>query len=108
MVRADYCGDEQPTTRDGMLIDLWDEAGVQERAGRQDFSFEAAWGAEGAICVAHPRVPQNVTLEALEKACPRLSGRLGPACTPDAARRWGRPLLFNDSRGDGLPETVRR
>ena len=108
MVRADYCGDEQPTTRDGMLIDLWDEAGVQERAGAEGLSFEAAWAAEGALCVAHPRVPQNVTLETLEKACPRLSGRLGPACTPDAARRWGSPLLFNDSRGDGLPETGRR
>lgn len=108
MVRADYCGDEQPTTRDVMLIDLWDEAGVQERTGLADFSFEAAWGSDGAICVAHPRVPQNVSLAALEAACPRLAGRLGPACTPEAARRWGTPPLFDESRGDGIPEAERR
>jgi hypothetical protein len=108
MVRADYCGNEQPTTRDDMLIDIWDEAGVQRRTGLKDTSFEAAWGPDGAVCVAHPRVPQNVTLAALAAACPRLSGRIGPSCTPDAARAWGDPLLFNDSRGDGIPEGERR
>ncbi len=29
--RADYCGDDQPTTRDGTLIDLYDQVGVQQR-----------------------------------------------------------------------------
>jgi hypothetical protein len=39
---------------------------------------------------------------------PRLAGWLGSSCTPEAARRWGSPLLFNESRGDGIPEAERR
>jgi hypothetical protein len=54
--------------------------------------------------MAHPRVPQNITLEALGAECPRLADRLGAACTEETASRLGRPLLFNASRGDGVPE----
>jgi hypothetical protein len=56
--------------------------------------------------VAHPRVPQNITLETLGAECPKLAGRLGGACTEEAASRLGRPLLFNASRGDGVPEAA--
>jgi hypothetical protein len=103
MVRADYCGDEQPTTRNGMAIDVYDRLDIQRPEGGAGFSFEAAWDENGAICVAHPRVPQNVTLEALAEACPRLRGRLGPDCTRERAGQLGQPLLFNASRGDGIP-----
>ncbi len=108
MVRADYCGNDVGTTRDGMLIDIWDNIGIQERTGPTDFSFEAAWGPEGAVCVAHPRVPQHVSLVGLAEACPRLLGRIGSACTEEAARKLGEPLIYNASRGDGIPEAERR
>jgi hypothetical protein len=103
MVRADYCGDEG-TTRDGMLIDLYDRLGIQRRAksaGHDGLRFEAAWNAQGAVCVAHTRVPQNMTIRRLAQICPRLRGRLGSeACTQIKAEagQFGTALLFNRSK----------
>lgn len=104
MVRADYCGDDQPTTRDNMLIDYYDRLGIAGRDERPELTFEAAWDESGALCVAHPRVPQKATLDWLAETCPRLRGRLGSVCTETTARQFGTPLLLNASRGDGLPE----
>ncbi|MBY3465736.1 hypothetical protein HFN80_17260 [Rhizobium laguerreae] len=103
MVRADYCGDKA-TTRTGMRIDLYDDLGIEreaESAGTDELSFEAAWSADGAVCVAHTRVPENVTLEGLRNSCPRLNARLGPAscnATNVKAGHFGRALIFNRSR----------
>lgn len=105
MLRADYCGNDQPTTRDGMLIDIYDTLGIQEPQPTKGLHFEAAWGPEGALCVNHPRVPQHGSLKAIVSKCPRLLGRAGPACTEDRAKHLGRPLIFNASRGDGVPES---
>lgn len=103
MVRADYCGD-QGTTRNGMLIDFYDRLGIQKRADTPDdqaLPFEAAWNTDGALCVAHTRVPANMTLARLGDICPRLRGRLGPAvcnATDAASGHFGDVLLFNRSR----------
>jgi len=103
MVRADYCGNEG-TTRDGMLIDFYDQLGIQKRtkaAGDHALPFEAAWNTEGAVCVAHTRVPEHMTIAHLAQICPRLRGRLGEtACTEAEAElgRLGQALLFNRSR----------
>ena len=95
MVRGDYCGDGRPFTRDGMLIDVYDHIGVQQPEKNQLLSFEAAWGPDGAICVAHTRVPENINLDGLAKACPRLVGHLGPnVCSENVAGA----LVFNRSR----------
>jgi hypothetical protein len=51
LARADYCGDGRPWTLDGTTIDVYDALGVQQRLGNPDFSFEAAWGEGGAVCV---------------------------------------------------------
>jgi hypothetical protein len=59
---------------------------------------------DGAVCVAHPRVPQNVTLTDIAASCPRLAHRLGLSCSAARAAALGTPLIFNDSRGDGIPE----
>lgn len=96
MVRADYCGDGAGTTRDGMSIDLYDDQGVQSADMAPDQAFEAGWTAEGAVCVAHVRVKENTSLEALGRSCPRLAGRLGAACTEGAARGMG-AVIFNRS-----------
>src|SRR5262245_56780055 len=79
MMRGDYCGDGRPYTRDGTWIDLYDRIGVQKSDEDPSLRFEAAWGPEGAICVARPRLPDLITLDGLETECPRLKGRLGPA-----------------------------
>ena len=98
-VRADYCGG-RGTTRDGMLIDIYDAIGIQQRDPKSDeagLRFEAVWSPEGALCVAHTRVPENMTLEQLAKECPRLAGRLGEAaCSEDYAR--DKALMYNRSR----------
>lgn len=103
LVRADYCGNKG-TTKDGMLIDLYDQIGILEvgdAAEHHDLQFEAAWGTHGALCVAHTRVPENVTLEQLADECPRLRGHIGEAACSRAdaeAGRFGPALLFNRSR----------
>lgn len=103
MVRADYCGGHG-TTRDGMSIDLFDRLGInrpEPGGGPAHLSFEAAWGPEGALCVAHPRVPAKISWPVLTANCPRLTGRLGPEkCLEGAARegQYGTALVFNRSR----------
>jgi len=98
MARADYCGDGRPTTTEGRLIQMQDAAGVRAWPDRaRDFSFEAAWNEDGAVCVARVRVPAKASLAGLERECPRLAGRVGAACTPESSSRFGRPLIFNRS-----------
>lgn len=97
LVRADYCGDNRPWTRDGTEIDLWDGFGIQTSDSGDDpaYSFEAGWSADGAVCVAHTRIPENITLDKLKDYCPRLAA--APACDHRSARAAG-ALLFNRSR----------
>lgn len=103
MVRADYCGDHA-TTRTGMKIDIYDDRGIQreaESSGSDELSFEAAWSSTGAVCVAHTRVPERMTLDGLSRSCPRLADRLGTTpCTLQNAEAglFGKALLFNRSR----------
>ncbi|ANM21850.1 MULTISPECIES: ADYC domain-containing protein [unclassified Rhizobium] len=103
MVRADYCGDHA-TTRTGMKIDIYDDRGIQreaESSGSDELSFEAAWSPAGAVCVAHTRVPEKMTLDGLSHSCPRLADRLGATpCTAQNAEAglFGKALLFNRSR----------
>jgi hypothetical protein len=98
MVRADYGGDNHPTTRDGTAIDVYDRFGLQKPETTDPMPFEAAWGPHGALCVAHPRIAQNITLETLEKRYPNLKGRLGAqACTEENLRSHPDAILFNRS-----------
>jgi len=85
LLRGDYCGDGRPYTRDGTLVDIYDRIGVQKSDGDPSMSFEAVWGPDGAVCVAHTRIPDIIDLDGLARACPRLAGKLGPdACNDNA------------------------
>ena len=98
LVRADY-GGTQGYTRDGMTIDLYDDLGIQKPDSVKPLPFEAGWTETGAVCVAHPRVPENGSLADILAANPQLAGRIGPEiCTEEAARQWG-AILFNRSPG---------
>ena len=55
LARADYCGDGTPWTLDGTLINVFDRLGIQPEGTGGDMSFEAAWGPNGAVCVARTR-----------------------------------------------------
>jgi hypothetical protein len=94
MVRADYCGDDIATTRDGTLVDVYDDAGVQTPDLRPDQAFEAGWTPDGAVCVAHPRIAENITPSELERGCPRLAGRIGAAACDEATARAAGARLF--------------
>lgn len=96
MVRADYSGDGKGTTRNGQPIDLYDDQGIQTAGNDPSHDFEAGWGPDGAVCVRHVRVKENVSLAVLEEKAPRLKGRTGAICTETYAREHG-ATLFNRS-----------
>jgi len=97
LLRGDYGGRDEPLTNNGMWVDIYDVQGIQETDGDPTLSFEAGWGPNGAVCVHHPRVKENVTLEQLEARYPQLRGRTGAICTEEFARAHG-ALIFNRSR----------
>lgn len=98
LTRADYGGDGRAATRPGVIIHVCDRAGIRPCYDGAPMAFEAAWGPEGAICVAHPRVVALASLQQMATLYPALRGRLGAgACTQAAA--WANPsaLLFSRS-----------
>jgi hypothetical protein len=101
MVRGDYGGDNRPTTKDGTLVYVCDRFNVRACDKNPPLAFEAAWGANGATCVARPRITKNVSLAQLRKRYPRLKSHTGPRlCTQDIASRDRATLLFNRSALD--------
>jgi len=99
MARADYGGDGASSTRDGTLIDIQDHFGIQRFGRDVRMAFEAAWGVDGAICVARPRIADNISLAQIGERYVHLAPRLGPAaCTEESAMREPAALLFNRSR----------
>jgi len=98
MVRADYCGDGVPHTKNGTSIDLYDHIGVQhddDRDNDGEFPLEAGWTAQGATCLAHTRWSDVATRDEVLKQCPRLAQ--AEPCTEDRAAAQG-ALTFNRSR----------
>jgi hypothetical protein len=65
LVRADYCGDGQSHTVDGVLIHVLDEIGVQDEEPGWSFVVEAEWGPGGAVCLD----AEATRLPAPELAC---------------------------------------
>ncbi len=98
LARADYCASDEPGTRNGTLIDVYDHVGVQQREHKPDeLSFEAGWNVSGAVCVHHSRIPENLPITALQDRCPRLTeDRRGSQCTEKRASALG-AILFNRS-----------
>jgi ADYC domain len=97
MARADYCGDAVATTRNGTLIDMYDDRRIETPDNDPTQEFEAGWTPRGAVCVRHARIKENITLERLVAVCPRLAGKVGEMCTEDVARSLG-AALFNRSK----------
>lgn len=98
MLRGAYGGGERGWTRNGTRVDLFDHDGVVPDDEPGDMPFEAGWNEHGAVCVAHPRIPENGSLTDILAAHPQLAGRLGPeACTEERARALG-AIVFNRSR----------
>jgi ADYC domain len=77
LARADYCGNGVSHTRDGTVINVWDNLAspgpIQQHGGLLlipplGMLFEAGWSTGGAVCLSHARWLQGGTLLAL--ACP--------------------------------------
>jgi hypothetical protein len=99
MARADYGGDGRPSTRDGTLIDIADRFGIRTFNRALPMKYEAAWGVEGAVCVARTRIRDNISLAQVAERYPRLAQRVGAeSCTEEAAMRDA-PLVFNCRAG---------
>ncbi len=98
MARADYGGDGYPTTRDGTMIYFCDRFGIHACEKDAPMAFEAGWGKDGAICVARPRIRENISLGELAERYPKLAPRLGASCTEDGAKSNPAALLFNRSQ----------
>jgi len=101
MTGADYCGTGQPHTRDGTLIDLYDDLGVQKRDASLGLPLEAAWSPSGAVYLKKPRYGE--TIESIVASCPeRLKGHTAldaPELDDAAIRaRWPDALIFNESK----------
>jgi len=96
LIRADYSGAGQSTTRDGERIDIYDKFGIQTKAADPSLEFEAGWTMDGAVCVRHPRVKENANLTSLSDSVARLKERVGAACNEETARALG-AILFNRS-----------
>ena len=79
------------------MIDVFDPQGIQVADASPDLAFEAGWSPDGAVCIHHVRVKENITLAALEEKYPRLKGRTGAICTEEFARANG-ALVLNRSR----------
>jgi hypothetical protein len=87
LLRADYCGDGTPTTRDGTEVDLWDALGIQ-RDDESSWRLEAEWSEGGAVCVDAARwatLPDGQGVPAyVQQHCPdrwSTSGCAGAAST---------------------------
>lgn len=71
ILRADYCGDGESHTVDGMRVNLYDAAGIQ--TDTEDWAVEAEWTASGARCLRRTRLG--------EPPPPACAARLGlPEC----------------------------
>ena len=103
MVRADYCGDGTPHTRDGTRIDVYDPLGIQERAPDDPADpqiFEAGWSPAGATYLYRPRLSDR-TAEIVAECPEKLAGRVPgegdpPLSTAEILRRFPETLLFNE------------
>jgi hypothetical protein len=97
LLRADYCGNGVGTTRNGTLVNIYDDLGIQKAEDVPNLEFEAGWGANGAVCVRHVRIKDNISPQALVAACPRLKNLVGAVCTEAKARALG-GQIFNQSK----------
>jgi ADYC domain-containing protein len=82
LLRADYGGDGTPYTLDGTQIDLFDRLSIQQPEPKPGgLTFEAAWGADGALCVRRTRIPEVLSSDELVIRYPRLGGNVGADCS---------------------------
>ncbi|GAB4527068.1 MAG: hypothetical protein Tsb0020_44650 [Haliangiales bacterium] len=74
-VRADYCGDGDSHTRDGVPIMVVDQHGLNQFADPEGLTLEAAFTSRGAVWMQRTRLVEPPTASAsgaLDRVCPQL------------------------------------
>jgi hypothetical protein len=70
MLRADYCGDGVSHTQDGVLINVWDNFGIEVADPTpHGFALEADWTPNGARHIHHTRLGTDATQIYIEQHC---------------------------------------
>jgi ADYC domain len=97
MLRADYCGDGTPHTRDGTAVNVEDGWGIQ-RADPEPARFEASWDEAGAVCVESSRLDGTQGLAPIAARCPgHFLRREAGGCRSAPAAGGRHALLSNRS-----------
>uniref|UniRef100_UPI00286BD6D5 ADYC domain-containing protein n=1 Tax=Chamaesiphon sp. VAR_48_metabat_135_sub TaxID=2964699 RepID=UPI00286BD6D5 len=101
MLRADYCGDGLPRTREGTPIVIHDRLIHNPQAPDQtppdpQMSFEAAWDEDGAVYVNRPRWSEKTA--AIQRKCPtKFQSGKRIRTVEQAQKRYPQALIFNES-----------
>jgi hypothetical protein len=106
LVRADYCGNGTPHTRDGTTINVYDELAIQKRDTRNGMVFEAAWGPSGAVYLNAPRLggkAADIAAECPERLGDRTPRDAAPLSEAEILARWPEALIFTESYAGNAP-----
>jgi hypothetical protein len=79
---------DEAFTKDGVIIDVYDRLGIGKRDTQLDGTFEAAWGADGLVCMGRPRI---------EGCADRRAVTTAPPCTftdADSPDKWPANVLI--------------
>jgi ADYC domain len=77
LIRADYCGDGSPWTKDGRTVDVYDALAIQ-RDTDPWWLFEAEWTSAGARCVSTYRVIDLKNILGIVPSC--ILGKVSLTC----------------------------
>ena len=111
LVRADYCGNGTPHTRNGTPIDVYDTYGIQNPDNIGGNTVEADWRSDGAYCIKHTRwgtadstlTPGETDLQYVQRVCPSRLAQNDASCSNDANS------TFFQANGFGLnPQSSRK
>jgi hypothetical protein len=108
LARADYCGNGQPHTHDGTLVNVWDTlpfpGPIQRHPGLlppPGMLFEAGWNTGGAVCLSHARwvLDDGAALAALcpQRLVPPGLGQTVCDSLSDALGYDANAKMFNES-----------
>ena len=102
MMRADYCGDGMPHTKNGTSINLWDTFSIQQRStANPEWKQESEWTTDGAACLETFRWNiDDVTKNYVEDHCPEKA-------TPGDGDCFDSSSTFFTKHGYSVPMSTR-
>ena len=93
MVLADYGGDGQSWTKNGVKIRFCDKAGIHACPNDGVWMYEGSWSPSGAVCVDRARVPEIASKSDILERYPQI--REGTACSRGKSGFAGESVLHS-------------